>query len=207
MHRLKTLAVVPLLLAMATTTPGNGSASSTDPVLAPGAYGFDIAHSSVGFKVKHMVIATVRGKFNEFTGSVIYDPENLDGSSVEATIKIASVDTDNERRDNHLRSAEFFDAETYPDMTFKSKKIEKREEGLVAVGDLTIRGVTKEVDLQFELIGPITDMQGMTRYGVDASMKLNRHDFGVSWNRTLDNGGVVVSDMITVEIHMELVSQ
>ena len=207
MHRLKFLAVVPLLLAMAATAPGNGNAISTDPVLAPGAYGIDIAHSSVGFKVKHMVIATVRGKFNEFTGSVMYDPENLDGSSVEASIKIASIDTDNENRDNHLRSPDFFDAETYPTMTFKSTKIEMRDEGLFAVGDLTMHGVTKQIELPFELVGPVTDMQGNTRYGIDASMKLNRQDFGVKWNQTLDNGGLMVSDMITVEIHMELVSQ
>lgn len=207
MHRLRVLFVAPLLLAMAMTFPTGNVATPPAVDTASGDFGFDMPHSFVGFSVKHMVIATVKGQFNTFTGNVIYDPDDLVNSSVEATIDVSSVDTGNEMRDNHLRSAEFFDAEQYPHITFKSTRVETRDDHFVAIGDLTIRGVTKEVELEFELIGPVDGMQGEQRYGANAWLEFNRHDFGVSWNKTLDNGGLIVSDRIKIEINMELVSQ
>ncbi len=207
MHRLRVLFVAPLLLAMAMTFPTGNVATPPAGDTASGGFGFDMPHSFVGFSVKHMVIATVKGQFNTFTGNVIYDPDDLVNSSVEATIDVSSVDTGNEMRDNHLRSAEFFDAEQYPYITFKSTRVETRDDHFVAIGDLTIRGVTKEVELEFELIGPVDGMQGEQRYGANAWLEFNRHDFGVSWNKTLDNGGLIVSDRIKIEINMELVSQ
>ena len=198
MHRLKALYVAPLLLAMAMTFPGS---------TAPGGFGFDMPHSYVGFSVKHMVVATVRGEFKEFTGNVIYDPDDLANSSVEASIVVASVDTGNEMRDNHLRSGDFFDAENNPNITFKSTKVETRDDHFVAFGELTIRGVTKEVEMEFELLGPVDGMQGEQRYGANGWLEIDRHDFGVNWSKTLDNGGVVVSSKVKIEINMELVSQ
>ena len=196
MKRLKVLSVLPLLLAMAMVSSETGELES---------YSGDVPHSSIGFSVKHMVVATVKGNFRDYDISVSYDPDDLANSSVQTTIKVASIFTDNEGRDNHLRSAEFFDAENYPEINFRSARIENRDDGLVAIGTLTMRGVTREIELPFELIGPVKGMQGEKRYGIDAIMKLNRQDFGVSWNRALDQGGIMVSDMVTVEIHLELV--
>ncbi len=196
MKRLKVLSVLPLLMAMAMVSPETG---------VPESYSSDAVHSSIGFSVKHMVVATVKGNFRDYDISVSFDPSDLSNSSVETTIDVASIFTDNEGRDNHLRSAEFFDAENYPKITFRSARIEKRDDGLVAIGNLTLRGVTREIELPFELNGPVMGMQGGKHYGVDATMKLNRQDFGVSWNRALDMGGVVVGDMVTIEIHVELV--
>lgn len=190
------LSVLPLLMAMAMVSPETGVQES---------YSSDAVHSSIGFSVKHMVVATVKGNFRDFDISVSYDPDDLSNSSVETTIDVASIFTDNEGRDNHLRGAEFFDAENYPKITFRSERVEKREDGLVAIGNLTLRGVTREIELPFELNGPVTGMQGGKHYGVDATMKLNRQDFGVSWNRALDMGGLVVGDIVTIEIHLELV--
>ena len=198
MKRLKMLSVLPLLLAMAMVSPERGNQES---------YSSDVSHSSIGFSVKHMVVATVKGSFREYDISVSIDPDDLSNSSVEATIDIASIFTDNDGRDNHLRSAEFFDAENYPKITFRSARIEKQDNGLVAIGNLTLRGVTREIELPFELIGPVKGMQGENHYGLDATMKLDRQDFGVSLNRTLDQGGIMVSNIVTVEIHLELVQE
>ncbi|MFC1545571.1 YceI family protein [Gemmatimonadota bacterium] len=198
MHRLKALYVAPLLLAMATTFPSSTS---------PGGFNFDMPHSYVGFSVKHMVIATVKGQFKDFTGNVIYDPDDLASSSVEASIVVSSVDTGNEARDNHLRSGDFFDVENNPNITFKSTRIEARDDHFVAIGDLTIRGVMKEVEMEFELLGPVDGMQGEQRYGANGWLEIDRRDFGVNWSKTLDNGGMVVSSMVKIEINMELVSQ
>ena len=196
MKRVKVLTVLPLRLALAMASPEAGEKES---------YSSDAAHSSVGFSVKHMVVATVKGSFREFDISVSYDPDDLSNSSVETTIDVASVFTDNERRDGHLRSAEFFDAENFPKINFQSVRIEKRDDDLVAIGNLTMRGVTSEIELPFELNGPVMGRQGEKHYGLDATIKLNRQDFGIVWNMALDQGGVVVSDMVTIEIHLELI--
>jgi len=167
--------------------------------------GFDYDHSQIGFAVKHMVIATVKGKFRKFDGQIRYDAENPENSTIDVTIDVASVDTENERRDDHLRSADFFDVEQYPHMSFKSVRIERQEDGFVAAGDLTIRDVTRRIEMPFELLGPISAM-GQTRYAAEASVEINRQDFGVKWNRALDNGGLVVSDTVRIEIYVELLA-
>ena len=196
MHRLKVLYVAPLLLAMAMAIP-----------TSPGSLSFDMPHSYVGFSARHMVVSTVKGQFSDFTGNVFYDAENIENSTVEASINVASIDTRNEMRDNHLRSSDFFAMEEFPTITFKSKSVEARDEHFVAVGDLTIRGVTKEVELEFELIGPVAGMQGEQRYGANGWLEIDRRDYGVNWNKTLDGGGMVVSNKIKIDINMELVSQ
>lgn len=168
------------------------------------AYKLDPAHSTVGFAVKHLTVSTVRGQFGEFTGEFNVDEKDLTKSSFEVRIKTASVNTQNERRDNDLRSTNFFDAANNPEIVFKSKRIEKKGDGYVAIGDLTIRGVTKEVALPFTLAGPINGPGGLPRYGVEATTTINRQDYGVSWNRSLDGGGLVVSDEVRIEINGEL---
>ncbi len=167
----------------------------------------DKSHSEVGFRVKHMVIATVNGSFNEFEGTVNFDPDNLNDSKIEGTVKVASVDTKNEKRDEHVRGDDFFDAEKYPDITFVSSEIKKDGDGFVAIGDLTIRDVTKKVEIPFTLAGPITDPWGGTRVAIDAGTTINRQDFNVKWNTAMDNGGVVVSDNVVLSLHAELIQK
>ncbi len=164
--------------------------------LAGEKYQIDPTHSHIGFTVRHMLITKVSGKFKEFSGTIDYDEKDITKSSVLVTIKTASIDTESERRDNHLRSADFFDAENFPEITFASKKIEKRGDGYVAVGDLTMRGVTKEIALPFTILGSVKDQRSGTRIGIEASAALNRFDFGVKWDRKLDNGGLVVSEQV-----------
>ena len=167
---------------------------------------FDKPHSSVNFTVRHMVIAKVNGDFKDFEGTVNFDGKNVESGSVDVTIQVASIETENERRDNHLRSADFFDVEKYPLMTFKSKKIEKDEgSDYKMTGDLTIRDVTREVTLDVEFNGTIVDPWGATRAGFSATGEIDRQDFGVKWNKPLENGGFLVSDMVEIRIEAELV--
>jgi polyisoprenoid-binding protein YceI len=195
MHRLKVLYVVPFLLALAWALPS-----------MPGTLAVDMPHSYVGFEAKHMVIAKVKGNFSDFNASVFYDAENISNSWVKAEIQVASVDTRNEMRDNHLRTSDFFDIENHPTITFESTQVEARDDHFVATGDLTIRGVKKEVELKFEIVGPVDGMQGEQRYAADAWLEIDRHDYGVSWNRTLDGGGLVVADKVKIDINMELMT-
>ncbi|MFQ5628974.1 MAG: TraB family protein [bacterium] len=168
-------------------------------------YRIDPAHSRVGFSVKHMVISNVKGNFKEFSGNIIYDEADISKSSVEVKIMTASIDTDNERRDNHLRSDDFFNAENFPKITFVSKKIDKTDNGFVAVGDLTIRDVTKEIELPFEILGKIKTQRG-TRIGIHAEVQINRQEYNVKYSRALDTGGLVVSDEVKIEIDLEAVA-
>jgi len=168
----------------------------------------DVTHSVVEFSVKHMMIATVRGRFTEFDITLNGDPENLTGASVEATIKTASVDTHQADRDTHLRSADFFDAEKYPDMTFKSTKIEHVGGNEYNVtGDLTIRDQTRPVTLKVEYGGSGKDPWGGTRAAFSATGSVNRLDFGLKWNVPLEGGGILVSNDVKLHIDVQLVRQ
>jgi polyisoprenoid-binding protein YceI len=169
-------------------------------------YNIDAAHTTVGFSIQHMVISKVKGRFNEFSGSIQVDPKATP-TVTEATIaiKVASIDTANTKRDDHLRAPDFFDAAKFPDMTFETTKIEKTGDDLAAHGKLTIRGVTKEIELPFKLNGPITDPLGNTRVGIEGRTKLNRKDYGLTWSKTLETGGLVVGDEVEIEIQLEAV--
>ena len=175
-------------------------------VLAADIYVTDPAHTLVGFTARHFVINKVRGKFNEFVGTITYDENDITKSALKGTIKTASIDTDNEKRDNHLRSADFFDVANYPDITFISKRVEKRQNDHVLIGDLTIRGVTREVAFPFTITGKIVQ-GGKTRIGFEANLRLNRQEYGVSWNKTMDSGGLVVSDTIEIELVGEAIKE
>ena len=168
-------------------------------------YTVDPSHSSIGFAVRHMVVSKVKGYFNEYTAMILYDDKDTTKSSVEVTIKTASIDTRDAKRDEHLRTPDFFDAAKYPEITFKSKRIEKSGDGFVAVGDLTMRGVTKEISITFTLAGVVTDPWGNTRLGLSGGTKLNRQDYGISWNKSLDTGGLVVSNDVEIAIEIEAI--
>jgi len=167
----------------------------------------DKSHSEVGFSVKHMLIATVNGVFGEFDGTVAFDPEDLASSYIKGVVKVASIDTKNERRDNHLRSDDFFNAEQYPNITFESTEIKKSENGFIAVGNLTIRDVTKQIEIPFTLAGPIQDPWGGTRVAIDGSTTINRQEYNVRWNNKMDNGGAIVSDDVVLNLHAELIKE
>jgi polyisoprenoid-binding protein YceI len=195
--RSSVLAVIAVALAVA-------SASA-----APVAYKIDPSHSEVGFKIRHF-FSKVPGRFNDVAGTVSLDDKNLAASSVDVTIQTASINTNNERRDNHLRSDDFFSAEKFPTITFKSTKVIPGEDKKFKVeGDLTMRGVTKPVTLDAELVGVgAIGMGGNvvgTRAGFDASTTVNRKDWGILWNKTLDNGGTMLDDMVTIDLNVEAV--
>ncbi len=166
----------------------------------------DPAHSVVEFSVKHMVFATAKGRFSEFSGEINLDKDNVANSSVTVEIAAASVDTRDAKRDEHLRSADFFDVETYPLLTFTSTRVEAKGDDLRVEGDLTIRGVTKPVVLEAEFNGQGTNPWGQQVISYSASTKINRKDYGLNWNAALESGGVLVSDEVKISIEIEATS-
>lgn len=164
----------------------------------------DTSHSSVEFAVKHMVVATTRGRFHNFEVDADIDENNLPGSSAVVRIDAASLDSRDEKRDEHLRSADFFDVANHPKITFATTKIEPKGSNYRITGDLTIRGVTREVVLDGEVSGPVKDPWGNEKLGISASGKVNRKEFGLVWNMALEAGGVLVSDDVKMSIEAEL---
>ncbi len=177
----------------------------TSGFLFAGNYSIDKSHSMVGFEVSHMVISTVSGKFTDYSVSLNFDANNLSDFSVEARIKVESVDTESEKRDNHLKNNDFFDAAKYPEMIFKSTKAEKTDKGYIAHGIFTMHGVSKEIKLPFKVKGPIKDPWGNTRIGLEASTIINRQDFEIKWSKSMDGGGLVVGDEVEIIIKAEFI--
>ena len=164
----------------------------------------DPAHSAAQFSVRHMMISTVRGDFQKMTGTLLLDEKDVTKSTIEVAIDATTVDTREERRNNHLKTADFLDVANFPTMTFKSKSVSAAGEGRLKVtGDLTIRGVTKVVVLDVEGPTPVLKAGNQTRRGASATTRINRKDFGVSWSRALDGGGVVVSDDVNITLDVE----
>lgn len=178
------------------------SAFSWAPETDPTRYVLDRSHTTLGFSARHMLVTNVRGKFNDFSGEILLDEQNIENSSVQVTIRTASIDTDHERRDTHLRSDDFFNAELYPEITFVSKRVIDTGEGLMLVGDLTIRDNTREVTIPFELTGPVDTGQGQKRIGIAAELRVNRFDWGLKWDRAIETGGLVVSEEVTLELNI-----
>ncbi len=192
-----------------TIIAGLAAVLSLPALAATSNWQIDPAHSSAQFAVKHLAISTVRGAFSSVKGAVQLDDKDITKSSVDVTIDVSTVDTREPNRDKDLRSDHFFDVEHFPTMTFKSKRAEQVIPGKLKVtGDLTIRGVTKEVVLDVEgPTPPIKDPWGNQRMAATATTKVNRQDFGVKWNAVMDNGGVVVGDDVSITIDLEMVSK
>jgi polyisoprenoid-binding protein YceI len=170
------------------------------------AWNIDSAHSEVTFSIRHMMISNVRGQFKKFSGNINIDETNPANSSVDVTIEVASIDTRDEKRDGHLVSADFFDAATYPSITFKSTGITVTSANTGVIhGDLTIKGVTKPVALETTFSGKAKSPWGTTSAGFTATAKVNRTEFGLTWNAALETGGVLVGEDITVNIELEAV--
>ena len=180
----------------------------TLPALAAAAtWTIDPDHSNVGFKIRHLMVSNVKGSFEKFTGTVDLNEKDITKSKVDVSIETASINTNVELRDAHLKSADFFDVVKYPAMTFKSKKVAKAgKDKLKVTGDLTLHGVTKEVVLNVD--GPskeIKDLYGNIRKGASATATINRKDFGLNWNKALETGGVVVGDEVSIIIEIEMI--
>lgn len=166
----------------------------------------DKAHSKIDFSVRHMMISRVRGEFQEFDVETSFDPENIEATTVTANIAIDSIFTRQEGRDGHLKSADFFDAENYPTMTFKSSKVtDKGKQKFTLEGDLTIKETTKTVTLEGEVLGPVVNpLSGTRSVGFSLHGTINREDFGLNWNKAMETGGVLVGKEVTINIEAEL---
>lgn len=167
----------------------------------------DPVHSHAQFKVKHMMISNVKGEFTAVAGSLRFNPENIGDSSVEASIDATTINTRDPQRDAHLKSPDFFDVEKFPALTFKSTRVSRKADGeLVVAGDLTIHGVTRSVNFNVEdLSAPMKDPWGNTRLGLSATTRINRKDFGLTWNAALETGGIVVGDEVSITLDVEFV--
>jgi polyisoprenoid-binding protein YceI len=176
------------------------------PATLTGNYQLDPTHSRIGFVARHAMITKVRGSFNEFAGSGYFDAENPAQSRLQLTIKAASIDTRNAQRDEHLRSNDFLALDEYPEIMFTSTSVEQDDEDHFRVsGDLTVRGVTKPVAVDFEFTGSAVDPFGNTRIGFEGATTINRKDWGVNWNAALEAGGVLVSEKVTLEFEVSAI--
>jgi polyisoprenoid-binding protein YceI len=195
------------MLAVATISWRIIMSTTTAVNLPTGTWAIDPAHSAATFSVRHLMVSKVRGRFTSFSGTISV-PDDPFASTVEATIDVASIDTHDAGRDEHLRSGDFLEIDTYPTITFRSTGVRgDSPDDLVLVGDLTIRGVTRSVDLALEFNGVAADPWGGTRAGFSATTEVSRKDFGMEWNVALETGGFVVGDKVKIELEVEAIKQ
>ncbi len=168
-------------------------------------YSVDPAHTSIAFSIRHLGISNVRGHFGEFAGTVVMDKGAI--KEADATMQVKSIDIGVKQRDDHLRSADFFDAAKYPVIKFKTKSVEKKGDNFVLVADFTIRGVTNEVRLPVKLNGPIRDQDGRTRIGLEGKLEINRKDYGINFDAVLESGVALVGEEVSIEVNIEAVQQ
>ena len=187
------------------TTTDTGTLTGIPGYIA-GTWSIDPVHTEVGFTARHMMVSKVRGRFRTFSGEIVTGENPLD-SRVTAEIDLSSIDTGNEQRDAHIRSADFFEVETYPTMTYRSTGVRRDGGAYILDGELTLKGVTREVPLTLELNGFGPDAYGGTRAGFSATGEINRRDFGVNFSAVMETGGAVVSDKITILLEIEAVLQ
>jgi polyisoprenoid-binding protein YceI len=182
------------------------STQATETVTLTGDYDVDAAHSRLGFAAKHAMVTTVRGAFKDFTAELHLDEDDVTKSTAKVEIPTASIDTGNQMRDDHVRNNDFLDVEEFPTITFVSTKAEKvDDDNFQLTGDLTIKGVTKPVTIEFEKTGAADDPWGNFRVGFEGTAKINRSDFGVTFNAPLGTGGVVISEKVTLQFDIAAV--
>ena len=186
---------------MATANP-----TTETPGYVAGTWAIDPIHSDVSFSVRHMMVSKVRGRFSKFEGTLRMGDDFAD-SSVEARIDMGSIDTNNEQRDGHIRSGDFFDASTYPTMSYRSLRVRPSGNGYVVEGDLTLHGETRHVDLALDVNGFTKDPWGGTRAGFTATTEIDRKDFGITTNLPMDGGGAVVGDKVQISLEIEAILQ
>ncbi len=180
------------------------TAVAVKPVFCADVYTIDPIHSTIEFSVKHLMVSEVKGQFTDYSGTVTYDPNDLQSSTADVEIKTDSINTLNDKRDEHLKGADFFDAENFKTITFKNAKFVKQADGIAITGDFTIKGVTKTVTLLAKIFGPVQNsMGGDSVIGLSGETAINRQDFHVSWNKTMDNGGMVIADEVKIQVNLE----
>ena len=187
-----------LALAVVLTLGLAGSVWSADTYVVDG------AHAYVGFTINHLLINRVRGTFNDFTGTIIYDADDITKSSMSGAINAASIDTAHQKRDKDLRGESFFEVDKYPQITFETTRVEVGGDTPILHGVLTMHGVSKEVAIPFRITG-IADFAGKIRLGFEARLELNRQDYGISYSRLMDNGGLVVGNEVSIELQGEAI--
>lgn len=175
------------------------------PAWSADTYQIDPVHSTLGFSVRHLMLSNVQGRFNDVSGTILYDEQDITKSSVKVTIQAASINTENQNRDNDLRSPNFFDVANYPTLSFESKRVVKRRGGYVLIGTLTMHGVSKEVEIPFRILGKVKDPWGNTRIGLEGGLSVNRQDYGIAYNKTFEGGGLVVGNEVRIELNVEAV--
>lgn len=180
--------------------------SPVEKVMAPAMtkkYAIDVAHSTMGFAIKHLGIGVTRGSFGVFEGNITMDPNDFGSFEAIATIEASSIDTKNNDRDKHLRGTDFFDVEAYPEITFHGTSLEKKGNGAVISGKLTMKGVTRQVSIPVEVSGPVNSPFGGSVIAVRGQFQLNRQDYNINWSKTMDTGGLVVADLVDIIIEIE----
>lgn len=177
------------------------------PTAFAATYAVDTAHTQIHFTIPHLMVFKVRGNFNDFSGTVEVDPDKQTLTSAQATIQTVSIDTRNEKRDGHLRSADFFAVDQHPEITFVTQKISGSADDITVVGDLTIKGISKEITLKGAFLGAATDPWGNKRAGFEATGQIDRRDFGLTYNKALETGGVLVGDIVEIGLEVEAVAQ
>ncbi len=173
------------------------------PEESSGVYDVDAKHSYIGFRITHFGLTEVLGSFRDFTGAVSYDGKDVTKSSVNFTAKVTSVDTGVDARDNHLRTADFFEVGKYPDLTFKSTKVVKKGDKWDVTGDFTLKGVTKQITIPFTVNGMMKDAKGGVKMGISAQTTINRQDYGVKWGNKLPDGTLALSDIVKIDLQLE----
>jgi polyisoprenoid-binding protein YceI len=215
MTRIK-IAALGLVVAALVAAPAFGSSAAASPqpqatkvayaAIPAGEYRIDAAHSVVGFAIRHLEINWVQGRFRDVAGTIRFDDTDVTKSSVEFTAKVESIDTGVAKRDDHLRTADFFEVAKYPELTFKSTSVKRTGEGqYVVAGDFTLKGVTKRIEFPFTMTGAITDPWGNMRFGVDAKTTIDRRDYGITWGKALAAGGVDVGNEVSIHLALEAV--
>lgn len=174
-------------------------------MVSAASYQVDTVHSTVGFAIKHLGISEVRGDFTKFSGTIDYDAAKPEEFKASGTVDVASINTGNKTRDDHLRSPDFFDVAKFPEIKFAVSSVQKDASGWVVKGQFTMHGVTKEIALRGELAGPIQDPMGKTRIGITAATTLNRQDYGLTFNKTLDKGGLMIGNDVKISFNIEAV--
>jgi polyisoprenoid-binding protein YceI len=209
---LAALVALPLVGRIATISPANAGSPQDSKAtkvsylpIPAGDYKMDVAHSIIGFSIRHNELTLVTGRFKDFAGTIHYDTD-VTKSSVEFKAKVESIDTGVEGRDKHLRTADFFEVAKYPEMTFQSTKVERKgKDRYILYGDLTLKGVTKQVALPFTITGAIKDGRGNTRIGIAAQTQIDRRDCGITWGHPLAGGGFDVGHDVTIDLHLEAI--
>jgi len=191
------------MASSAASTPQQTTKVSYSPIPG-GDYKIDPPHSIIGFSIRHYEINWVEGRFKDFDGTIHFDDADITKSSVDFTAKVASVDTGVTARDQHLQKDDFFDVAKYPQMTFKSTRVERKgKSSYVLHGDLTLHGVTKQVAIPFTIAGAIKDTRGNTRFGIEAHTKINRRDYGMNYGSTMPGGGFDIGNEVTINLYLE----